>query len=213
MADAGAVLDEQVAARKAGRPRSTDIDKSVIDATLEVLLEGGVNGLSIDAVATRAGVARTTVYRRWKSKDQLIIDAVETLYAPVEVLPGHSLREDLFTFMAATRATFDGSVAGRLLPRLLIDDIDATCIEGIRDRVIAPRRALLMSRLELAVAEGEVIADADLDVVADLIVGPLIWRFMTRRLYGTVDADYGARLIDIVLGGVLTADAVRVNAR
>ena len=190
-------------ARPVGRPRSADIDRAVIEATLEVLQECGVRGLSIDAVAVRAGVARTTVYRRWPTKDQLIVDAVATLYAPVAEPPGIDLRDDLLTFLAATRATFEGSVAGRLLPRLLVEDVDPACIERLRDSVIAPRRQLLLDRLQKAVDDGEIVAGTDVEVIADLLVGPTIWRFMTRRILGPVDPSYGERLVDIVLGGAL----------
>jgi len=197
--------------RKAGRPRSQAIDDAVIAATLDILLEAGVSGLSIDAVAAHAGVARTTVYRRWATMDLLIVDAVATLYAPVEPLVGASLRDDLLAFVGATRATFEGSIAGQLIPRLLVDDLEPSCIEGIKERVIAPRRQVLLARLARAQEDGEIASGTDLDVVADLIVGPTIWRFMTRRLYGPVDADYSGHLIDIVLQGAGSSDADRVN--
>jgi len=62
--------------RKPGRPRSAQAHKAILDATLELLAEEGFHGLSIEAVAAKAGVGKTTIYRRWPSKDELVMDAI-----------------------------------------------------------------------------------------------------------------------------------------
>src|ERR1043165_4470484 len=74
---------DQLTARPPGRPRSERAARAIIDATLDLLAEeGGVTGVSIEAVAARAGVGKTTIYRRWPNKEALIIDALAALKEP-----------------------------------------------------------------------------------------------------------------------------------
>src|SRR3954469_15882051 len=87
---------ERLAARPPGRPRSERADKAIIEATLALLVEeGGVGGVTIEAVAARAAVGKTTIYRRWSNKEALIIDALASLKEPEPELGGASARDDL----------------------------------------------------------------------------------------------------------------------
>src|SRR5438552_17303325 len=88
--------------RAPGRPRSERAEKAIIDATLDLLVEeAGVAGLSIEAIAGRAGVGKTTIYRRWPNKEALIIDALASLKRPLPPVPGRSVREDLVVMARA----------------------------------------------------------------------------------------------------------------
>src|SRR5262245_22575212 len=78
-----------------GRPRSAQAERAIIEATLDLLAEVGIGGLSIEHVAARAGVGKATIYRRWANKDALIIDAAASLKSPLPEVPGRSIREDL----------------------------------------------------------------------------------------------------------------------
>src|SRR2546423_11027134 len=87
--------------RKApGRPRSARADEAIIDAVLEMLTDGyTVDTLSIEAVATRAGVGKATIYRRWSNKEALIVDPVGSLKGPNPAPPGQSVRDDLLALL------------------------------------------------------------------------------------------------------------------
>src|SRR3954451_25328604 len=99
---------ERLAPRPPGRPRSERAEKAIIDATLDLLVEeAGVAGVTIEAVAARAGVGKTTIYRRWANKEALIVDALATLKAPIPELTGLSAREDLLAFTRAVRPVGD----------------------------------------------------------------------------------------------------------
>src|SRR3954465_15070277 len=94
--------DRLTTARPPGRPRSERAAKAIIDATLDLLAEeGGVAGVSIEAVAARAGVGKTTIYRRWPNKEALIIDALADLKEPFPKPLGDSAREDLMAIAHA----------------------------------------------------------------------------------------------------------------
>src|SRR5215831_18035479 len=86
--------------RKPGRPRSARADEAIIAAVLELLATGTTaEVLSIEAVATRAGVGKTTIYRRWPNKDALLLDAVASLKGGVPEIGGLSVRDDLITLL------------------------------------------------------------------------------------------------------------------
>src|SRR4051812_27075223 len=93
---------DQVTVRPPGRPRSERAARAIIDATLALLAEeGGVTGVSIEAVAARAGVGKTTIYRRWPNKEALIIDALADLKEPFPAPRGESARDDLIAIARA----------------------------------------------------------------------------------------------------------------
>src|SRR5256884_5597991 len=84
-----------------GRPRSEQADRAIIDAALSLFAESGPEGLCIEQVAARAGVGKATIYRRWPGKEDLLLDAIAALKAPLPEPAGRSVREDLVTLLAA----------------------------------------------------------------------------------------------------------------
>src|SRR3954462_13111812 len=94
-------IQEPVTARPAGRPRSEKAEKAIIEATLDLLADGmGISELSIEAIAAKAGVGKTTIYRRWSNKEDLVVDALASLKAPIPELPGESVRDDVISYLS-----------------------------------------------------------------------------------------------------------------
>src|SRR5262245_23122687 len=87
--------------RRAGRPRSLQADRAIIDATLEVFAESGAEGLCIEKVAAKAGVGKATIYRRWPGKEDLLLDAISAMRWPLPKPKGESVREDLAALVDA----------------------------------------------------------------------------------------------------------------
>src|SRR5262250_1503083 len=88
-------------ARRAGRPRSEQADRAIIRATLDLFAESGAEGLCIEQVAARAGVGKATIYRRWPGKEDLLLDALGALRAPLPEPKGESVRDDLTALVEA----------------------------------------------------------------------------------------------------------------
>src|SRR5919199_601114 len=109
------------AVRRPGRPRSEEADRAIIDTTLDLLVEVGAAAMSIEQIAERAGVGKATVYRRWKNKGDLIVDALATLMEPLPELPGRSLREDLILVVDSIRRRSENSRVGKLFPCMLAE--------------------------------------------------------------------------------------------
>src|SRR5690606_20938492 len=88
-------------------------------ATIEVLAEGGMSGLTMDAVAARAGVAKTTIYRRWDSKEAMVVDAVRRMAAPTSAIDTGTLRGDLEALAGQMVRALAGTSAGRVIPAVV----------------------------------------------------------------------------------------------
>jgi AcrR family transcriptional regulator len=167
------------ASRAPGRPRSARADGAILEAALAALVERGFAGLSVEQVAERAGVSKATIYRRYPTKNDLVIAAMDTLGRATTPAPDTgSLRDDLEALaqIALARGRDDPR---RLLamPRLVAEAActDPDLFQAVERSLIAPRRAAVMTALERAVERGELPATLDLDIATDLYLGPVIF--------------------------------------
>ena len=180
-----------------GRPRSAEADAAIVQATLECLAAEGYRALSVEGVARRAGVAKATIYRRHRSKQDLVRAAVEHLHAGLEVPEDRgSLRADFAAVAAQAAASGAVTQAADFMPRMLAEASGDPEVHEIFTRhLVAPRRAVLRTVLERAVTRGEVRGDVDLDVAVDVIAGPMVYRL----LLGGMDMPALAAHSDAVL--------------
>lgn len=157
-----------------GRPRSARADKAIVEAVIDLLAEeGGVAGVSMEAVAARAGVGKSTVYRRWPSKERLIVAALAALGGPLPELPGRSVREDLLTLARSIAADHAGGRGRCVWNALGGADKHPELLARYREEVVEPRRELVRRVLRRGVATGELRADLDIEVVVTMLVGAM----------------------------------------
>src|SRR4051794_26130395 len=155
----------------------------------------------MEAVAARAGVAKTTVYRRWPTKEDLIIGVVSDVKGPADEVPGESLHGDLLHVLRQTSRDNGPGRWTTLMARLMIDaDEYPQLVAEIWKHSIGPRRAYLLGLLRGGVAAGAIRADADLELVADMLVMPVTSRVRLRP--GPLSDRQLADVVDIVLAGV-----------
>jgi AcrR family transcriptional regulator len=165
--------------RTPGRPRSAASHQAIIAATLELLVESGYGALTMEAVRTRAGVGKATIYRRWSSKEELVRDAIVFLHDEFETPDTGSLRGDYAALATAVRASASRGGAATLMPRLLGDAVnDPELFAIFRANLVDPRRAALRTVLERAVARGEIRAGIDVELMIDLFAGPAVYRLL-----------------------------------
>lgn len=189
-------------ARKRGRPRSEVAERAMLEAAIELLAEHGYGGLAVEAVAARAGVAKTTVYRRWPGKDELLLDALNTVKGPVVQAPGGSVESDLKWLMEHMRESWTDTLHGQIMRRLSADaGNQPEHYRTFRERIAGPRQAVTRSVLERGVAEGEIRPDVDLDVIVELLAAPVIAAVMGHR-EAELTAEHVAYVVDIVLAGI-----------
>ena len=185
-----------------GRPRSAAADGAILTAALELLIEVGIAGMSMDDVAARAGVSKATIYRRWESKEALVLDALNLGIGHYATVDTGSLRDDLLGFVAAMVDKIRGGLKTRdLIPHLVSAATGNPALQPALDEFAAKRARPLQALLERAVGRGELPADTDVQLAVDLVLGSITYR---RLFYGEVFDDATAvRLVDYVLGGLL----------
>ena len=187
------------APRAVGRPRDPKLDAAITGATLELLADIGFAALTIEAVATRAGVGKATLYRRWPGKEQLVIDAVRTLSEHPDPDTSAGARDELVGLLEAVRRKSLSSLAGRIFPRLIGESVDnPEFMRRYREQVLDPRRDRFRTALLRAVEQGLVRADVDIDHAIDLLVGPMAYRNLIRN-DPPPGPDLAARIVDDVL--------------
>ena len=145
----------------AGRPRSEEAHKAILDATLELLVEVGFSALTVEGVATRAGVGKATIYRRWPSKLPLVIEAFSQLPQLEEVDTGN-LVDDLKKMLRSYLQLFYTTPLAAVLPSLAGERAHDPQLSERFDPVIRGRRQPLVRALERAVDRGELSPDLDL---------------------------------------------------
>ena len=186
-----------------GRPRKPETDAAILDAALAVFGEAGYEGMTVEAVAARAGVGKATIYRRWSSKDDLIIGAIQEVLTSIEVPVMGDLRTTLITMVRGAITLMKTTTAGVIFPRMAGEVAGRTPL-GIRyvDSVIGPRRAMVRSILERGVAEGVLRSDLDVALMSDILVGPIILRKILNELADSPE-KMATHLVDSLLDGWL----------
>src|SRR5579875_1033870 len=170
-----------------GRPRSEGADRAILEAAAALLAERGLARMSIEEVAARAGVAKTTVYRRWTSKGAVALDAFVTRYLALQPLPDTgNLRGDLLKALRNWR-------------RAVSDPLIAL---AWKVRVVQPIRDQWRRMFERALDRGEIDPGTDVEVAMDLVFGPGYHRLVHRHL--PVTDGFTRSVVDAVLVGIGT---------
>jgi AcrR family transcriptional regulator len=197
--------DQQAAGRRPGRPRSEQAHQAIIGAALEELLEHGFAGLSMERVAAHAGVGKATIYRRWRSKSELVAELLNSMRTHQEAPDEGSLLADIRVLSERQLALVRAQPRfPRLAPRLLAESAsDAELHAIVRASLIDPLRGILAVLIKRAMKRGEIRRDLDLENVIDLIHGPIVYRFLLSVDYfGELDEDYVERNLGILIPGL-----------
>lgn len=189
---------------RAGRPRDRRLHRAILDAARELLTTCSYAELSMESVAARAEVGKKTLYRRWSSKAPLVVEAVLEAYGgsgSFPVVETADIRADLQRWLDE-HADFLAVPPNAALVRALVAAAAARPADGedLYRQLSAPQLAGLTTRLRQAVAVGELRADADIDAVANALVGTMLFHALTHTGSGA-----GARfdgLVDALLKGI-----------
>jgi AcrR family transcriptional regulator len=184
---------------RGGRPRSAEADDAILDAALDQFCEFGYDGLSVERVAARAGVAKTTIYRRYPSKLDLVMATLERAKEGTHAPEGSgSLREDLLHMARAYLDMLQSPTIGRAIPMMLASKARSDELAQAHTEFVRARRAPGYQLIREGIARGELAADADPAMIADMLFGAIFTRvFVTGR---PTDDEYVVELVDRVLG-------------
>lgn len=199
-------MTTSTAPRPPGRPRSIHVDEAIIEAVLDLLAEGtSMEALSMEAVASRAGVGKATIYRRWSDKNALVLDAIATLKAPAQELPGHSAREDL-TIIARGIMAAHGTRYAQIMPCLIPELARNGALRAEYQQIIERRRDVTRAVVRRGIDTGELRPDLDVELVVTMISGPLIMTMLGSAPAGLDTDKLAEHLIDALFRGIAPTD-------
>ena len=181
--------------RKPGRPRDPQVDRAILQVTLKLLTDLGYAGMSVERVASEAGVGKTTIYRRYSSKGELVAAAVGTLKGDLGPPPDTGdARADIIEMIVQSQLALAGGPGFAMIGALLVEeDRSPELLELFRERLMHPRRDEAVMVLQRGVDRGEIRADVDLEIAVQAMVGATFIRHMwgvaesRRRIEQTVD--------------------------
>jgi AcrR family transcriptional regulator len=180
-------------------PRGARSDKAILDATRELLAEGGVRKLTVEGVAARSGVAKTTIYRRWRGKHELalavLIDMVEHVVATPDL---GDTRAELVSFVDAAVQILGTTLMGRVMQGLVSDlASDPELKTAFEDKVVAMRIAEADRLLARGIERADLRADTDVELAHELLFGPVYYRLLLSG--APLDAGLAGRVVDAVM--------------
>jgi AcrR family transcriptional regulator len=193
--------------RAPGRPRDERADRAILDETLSLLAEVGPTALSVEEVATRAGVGKATIYRRFATKDDLVVAALASLNEslPTEVVEG-TVREALVTMVTGWWAQQEeGNRSGQLFHRVLAHaKRNPQMFCSFYDQVIEPRRDVYRAVIRRGIERGELRPDSDVELMTTLIISSSVYTLQMRASGRDTSPGAGpAEYVDAILSGFL----------
>ncbi len=181
-----------------GRPRSARVDEAIIESILDMLAEGTpFDGLSIEAVAARAGVGKATIYRRWPNKEALLYDAVARVKGEPAQITGESIRDDILALLVPVGRP-EYTRAGQIMPCLFAEMQRSPELRDVYLRITAPRRESMRAVLQRGIADGTLRKDLDVDTILAMLLGPLIARTLVNWDQAISREDAARRLVDAI---------------
>ena len=197
--------------RPPGRPRSSRSDRAILDAARRLLEAGSLATLTMEAVAAEAKVAKTTLYRRWRSKELLALAVLgEMARDQVPVPDLGDTRAELVHAVLDTARTMTATIAGRTIRGLipaLAEDVELA--DEFRRTLVALRRREMARVVERGLVRGDLRPGPHLALVGELLVGPLFWRLLMTG--DPLDERFADTLVESVLAG-LGADHPRAGS-
>ncbi|MFE7397147.1 TetR/AcrR family transcriptional regulator, partial [Streptomyces sp. NPDC057557] len=192
---------------RTGRPRSAAADEAILEATRASLVDLGWSKLTMGDVATRAGVAKTTLYRRWAGKNELVVDAVAVLFDELELPDLGSLSADMQAMVLQFAALLERPETQTALMAVVAESTrDEALRTPIRDTIgERPKRLVLQGsqtahdRAELTDEKNQAVAATTDDLIFDVIAGAVVHRALVSA--EPVDEDWARRFTVLLLAG------------
>jgi AcrR family transcriptional regulator len=196
-------------AARSQRPRSIRARQAILEATNELLADGGLPHTTIDAISARSGVSKATIYKHWPSRTAVAAEAFGLRMSAALPLPDTGSARGDFSTQVRLVSEFYASAAGTVFAQLLAASVtDPGAATFFRVFFLAERRRAIGQLWQRALDRGEVDPAIDVDVAQDILFGPLIFRLLTG--HAPLTAEQARQITDAALRGLLT-DARRAT--
>lgn len=194
----GPAKTEASPVRSVGRPRSERSETAILNAAMDILIERGYRGFTIDEVVTRASVSKATIYRRWPSKELLAVAAVAG-FPELHSVDTGSLEEDLYTIVSEFADVVQNTALGAVWPSLVGERSRNAELKAALDEMTEYRRTPTRRAFERAIERGELPEDLDLALAIDMVMGPVLLRLLFQS------ADTSPAALRMIIATVLRA--------
>jgi AcrR family transcriptional regulator len=175
-----------------------EADEALLEAAIEEFADPGYEGLTVEAVAARAGVGKATVYRRYPGKLDLVVAACKACAQVGRGVPDTgSARGDLRVIVGDLMSVLVDTPLGRALPMLVADRVRVPELDAEQRALVHEKRGRIKAVVERAIATGEMRSDVDVDLVVDACVGPVFYRFLVSG--APLDSSFTEGLVDGLL--------------
>jgi AcrR family transcriptional regulator len=193
---------------RTGRPRSAEADAAILEATRASLVELGWSKLTMGDVATRAGVAKTTLYRRWANKNELVVDAVAVLFDELELPDRGSLAADVEGVVLQFADLLGQPETKTALMGVIAESTTDEALRGrIRTAIVERQKRLVLEGRERAQARGELPYEDDpgaaarnTDLIFDVVAGAVVHRALVSA--EPVDEEWARRFTGLLVSGL-----------
>jgi AcrR family transcriptional regulator len=186
--------------RRPGRPRDARADAAIRRAAIEVLADKGPAGFTVDEVASRAGCGKATIYRRWPSRANLLLDTAHSMGLEPEAVDTGSVRGDLVRLMVQLATKLHDSPAGRIMPGVMAEAAVNPEMRQVLSAFVQDRRQRPREVVERAIARGQLPPDTDVELVVDLVGAVAFYReLVSGQALEEHDAE---RVVDVILAGL-----------
>ena len=179
------------------------MEEAILRAALQLMAELGYDAMSVEAIASRAGTGKATIYRRWPSKEAIVIDAIQRTLAQVQFPDTGSVRRDLEAVMTRILGVITGVVGQSRMPRVIASLIgNPPLMRAWWERAVMPARQQLRTMLERGIARGELRSDLDVQLALDMVPGTMIFRVITAEVQGPPTLEFIREAADTLYRGL-----------
>jgi AcrR family transcriptional regulator len=189
--------------RPGGRQRDPQTDVALVEAVLDLVSAGAtLSGLSLVAIAKHAGVSRNSLYRRWKTKDALYLDVLESINGPLPEFTGATTLDDLAEHLAVlAERTVDKRSSRMRLALNAEAEVFPELHRRYFEEIVGPRREAMFNAIRRGIESGEIRPDIDVALVNEVLVSPMLARMASRNLDDLDPVATSRRITQLVLDG------------
>jgi AcrR family transcriptional regulator len=185
-----------------GRPRSEQSRRAILEAAGDLMLEGGLTAATMEAIAARAGVSKATIYKWWPSRGAVALDGFldrvhHSIAIPEDATTVEALEYQLDELIKLFRDTECGPIMRAIISQV---ESDPELAKAVRERWLAPRRAVTFEVIRNGIERGDLKPDLDIAVAMDQLYGPLYHRLMFG--HASLPADLANTLVGQLLAGI-----------
>jgi AcrR family transcriptional regulator len=168
--------------RGPGRPRNEATDAAILEAAIDELIERGFLAATMESVAERAGVAKTTLYRRWPNRDELAIAAMRSFEEPMDRVPDGSVRDQILCLLEVMRRRWGNPRYAAIMRRAAADgSSNPELYRRSRDRLVGPYARMMNEFIARGQQEGLIRKDVEAEWVRQLLVSPIMAASLTLK--------------------------------